>query len=114
MRQREIHLVVPCFIDGSKMFRCLLNKWNEDQAHEPMEAVSIGPPKSCAENSRVLHVVLNNNVMDRVDQEDGHKCDHRDCNGKCKDCLAESQLLFVQIPTSVGILVVVRSERCLH
>ena len=88
--RRAHHLVVPCFINGSKMFCSLFDQGNQDQTHE-----IVGYP------------VLLHHRMDFVYQDDGKQGDQSQRDGQCNDTFTERKFGFGQIffPISVFLLV---------
>lgn len=56
---------------------------------------------------RVLDMMLFDDVLDLVDEEDGHKSDHSDGEDDVNDALRGSQLSFVGVSVLIGVFLLV-------
>lgn len=78
MGESHVHLVVPSFIDGSKMLGKLLNYGNENKANEAVR------------NSALPHDERN-----LLHQVDGNDCDQGDSNTQSENTFGEGKFLFL-------------------
>ena len=83
MGKGQVHLIVPGFVNGCKVFCKLLNKWNEDETNET-----------------VRNATFQNNELDLFDQANSDDCDQSYSNhernsafGECELSLGETVLV---------------------
>lgn len=78
MGKGHVHLVVPSFINRSKVLGKLLNNRYENQTNEAVR------------DSSLFH-----NEFDVLDQVDGNDCDQGDSNRESENTFGESEFLFL-------------------
>ena len=110
VRQGEVHLIVPCFIDGCEVFCGFFDERYEDETHEANEELAHVSSMCGRLHLRVLDVVLDHNIVDLLHKEDGHKRNASNGDDQCENDFCEGELLLTQISVSIGVFAIVGVE----